>query len=188
MEEDLNWIKEVLAGNKKAYAHLIRKYKNPLYATVLRMTKNPADAQDLVQEVFIKVYHRLDKYEEKGSFSSWLYRMAINHCMDEFRKKSHQMKSSEVKEEDVVNGNHPEIVYLQKEKNRQLERLVGTLPEDERMIILLRYVNELSYQEISELLDIPLSTVRNKLFRAKKKMRETVKQEGGYFDELSSNR
>lgn len=65
---------------------------------------------------------------------------------------------------------------------------MGTLPEDERMIILLRYVNELSYQEISELLDIPLSTVRNKLFRAKKKMRETVKQEGGYFDELSSNR
>ncbi|MEK4487007.1 sigma-70 family RNA polymerase sigma factor [Psychrobacillus sp. FSL H8-0484] len=188
MEEELQWIHEVLSGNKQAYAHIINKYKNRLYGTILRMTKNPQNAQDLVQEAFIKVYHQLEKYDEKGSFAGWIYRLAINHCMDEFRKNSYKMKQVEINEEKVVNTNYPEIIFLKKEKSRQLERLIATLPEDERMIILLRYVNELSYNEISELVEVPLSDVRNKLHRAKKKMRDTIKREGGYFYELSEGR
>ena len=188
MEEELQWIEEVLSGNKQAYAHIINKYKNPLYATILRMTKKPQDTQDLVQEVFIKVYQQLGKYDRKGSFSSWMYRVAINHCMDEFRKKRYQMKIVEINEEKVVNPNHPEVIFFKKEKNRQLEWLISSLPEDERMIILLRYVNELSDSEISELIGLPLSNVRNKLHRAKKKMRETVKREGGDFHEMSGSR
>ncbi|MFD2446902.1 RNA polymerase sigma factor [Bacillus sp. CGMCC 1.16607] len=188
MQEEIQWIQEVLAGNKQAYAHIINKYKNQVYASVLRMTKNPQDAQDLVQESFIKVYHQLGKYDATGSFASWLFRVTINHCMDEFRKKSNQIKKEEMTDETLVNSNYPEVIFLKKEKNRQLERLIATLPEDERIIILLRYVNELSYDEISELVDLPISTVRNKLHRAKKKMRETVKREGGYFNEVLGNR
>ena len=185
MQEENQWIQEVLAGDKQAYAHIINKYKTPLYGTILRMTRNPHDAQDLVQEAFIKVYQQLEKYNGTGSFSSWLYRVAINHCMDGFRKKRYQQ--SEIDEEMVVNPNHPEVIFLKKEKNRQLERLIATLPEDERLIILLRYMNELSYDEISEMVDIPLSTVRNKLHRAKKKMRKTVKREGGDFHDVSDH-
>lgn len=188
MEEERRWIQEVLSGNKQAYAHIINKYKNPLYATILRMTKNPQDAQDFVQEAFIKVYRQLGKYDETGKFSSWMYRVAINHCMDEFRKKRYKMKQVEINEGHVLNSNHPEVIFLKKEKSRQLERLIASLPQDERMIILLRYVNELSYSEISELVDIPLSTVRNKLHRAKKKMRDTINREGGDFHELSNDR
>lgn len=187
MDEDLKWIKEVLAGNKQVFSHIINKYKNPLYATILRMTKNPDNAQDLVQEAFIKVYNQLGKFEQKGSFSNWLYRVAINHCMDEFRKKSYTTKKVELDETKVVNSNHPEVIFLKKEKSRQLEKLIATLPEDERMIILLRYVNELGYKEISEMMDLPLTNVRNKLHRAKKKMREQVKNEGGYFYEMSNS-
>lgn len=188
MEEERQWIEEVLAGNKQAYAQIINKYKNQLYATILRMTKNPQDAQDLVQEAFIKVYHQLGKYEGKGTFSSWIYRVAINHCMDEFRKKRYKMQQLEISEDQVMNPNHPEVIFLKKEKNRQLEKLIGTLPEEERIIILLRYVNELSYNEISELVETPVSNVRNKLHRAKKKLRETIKRDGGDFHELSNNR
>lgn len=188
MEEERQWIEEVLAGNKQAYAQIINKYKNQLYATILRMTKNPQDAQDLVQEAFIKVYHQLEKFEGKGTFSSWIYRVAINHCMDEFRKKRYKMQQLEISEDQVMNPNHPEVIFLKKEKNRQLERLIGTLPEEERIIILLRYVNELSYSEISDLVEIPVSSVRNKLHRAKKKLRETIKRDGGDFHELSNNR
>lgn len=188
MQEDIACIHEVLSGNKQAFEMIINKYKNPLYATILRMTKNPHDAQDLVQESFIKVYQQLEKYKETGSFSSWLYRVAMNHCMDEFRKKRYKMKSIEIDEGKVIAGDHPEIIFMKKEKSRQVERLISTLPEDERIIILLRYVNELSYQEISELVNMPLSTVRNKLHRAKKKMRETVKREGGDFHEVSNDR
>ncbi|MCR2820059.1 RNA polymerase sigma factor [Lederbergia panacisoli] len=187
MQEEFQWIQEVLAGNKQAYTHIINKYKNQLYATILRMTKNPHDAQDLVQEAFIKVYYQLEKYNERGSFSGWFYSVAINHCMDEFRKKRY--KQVEMTEKIMgKNPNHPEVVFLKREENRQLEQLLSTLPEDERMIILLRYVNELSYEEISELVDVPISTVRNKLHRAKKKLRNTVNCEGGYFNEMSNCR
>lgn len=188
MEEELQWIQDVLAGNKQAYTHIINKYKNKLYATILRMTRDPQDASDLVQEAFIKIYEQLGKYDGKGSFSSWIYRVAFNHCMDEFRKKSYQMKRVEINEELMEDPKHPEVIFLKKENARQLERLISTLAEDERIIILLRYVNELSYDEISELVDVPVSTVRNKLHRAKKKMRETVKREGGYFYEVSNDR
>ncbi len=188
MQEDYEWVQAVLAGDKQAYAHIINKYKNPLYGTILRMTKNPHDAQDLVQEAFIKVYEQLEKYNQTGSFSGWLYRVAINHCMDEFRKKRYQMKQVEMDSVHDVNAEHPEVVFMKKEKSRQLERLIGTLPEDERLIILLRYINELSYDAISDLVGVPLSTVRNKLHRAKRKMRKMVKREGGDFYELSNCR
>lgn len=188
MQEENEWIQEVLDGNKQAYAHIIDKYKNPLYGTVLRMTKNPHDAQDLVQEAFIKVYEQLGKYDATGSFSSWLYRVAINHCMDEFRKKRYQMKQITIDEEKIINVDHPEIIFLKQEKSRQIERLIAMLPEDERIILLLRYANELSYDEISEFVGVPLSTVRNKLHRAKVKMRNIVKREGGDFHEVSNNR
>jgi RNA polymerase sigma factor (sigma-70 family) len=188
MNQELEWIQAVLSGDKEAYGHIINKYKNQLYATILRMTKHPQDAQDLVQEAFIKVYHQLGKYDQKGKFSSWMFRVAINHCMDEFRKKRYKMTSVEENEAKLLNTNHPEVIFLKKEKNRQLEKLIETLPEDERLIILLRYVNELSYDEISELLEIQLATVRNKLHRAKKKMRNTAKKEGGCYHELSNER
>lgn len=186
MEDEQRWVQQVLAGDKQAYAHIINKYKNQLYATILRMTKNPQDAQDLIQDAFIKVYRNLDKYDRSGSFAGWLYRVSINHCMDEFRKKRFATVQVEIDDEMSVNPNHPELVFLKKEKSRQLERLIATLPEDERLIILLRYVNDMSYDEIGELMEVPLSTVRNKLHRAKKKMRDTVKREGGYFHELSN--
>ena len=125
---------------------------------------------------------------KQGSFSSWLYRVAINHCMDEFRKKRYKMKQVEIDEGAMVSADTPELIFLKNEESRRLERLIATLPEDERVIILLRYVNELSYDEIGELVDTPLSTVRNKLHRAKKKMRETVKREGGNFHEVSNDR
>lgn len=177
-------IKQILAGDKKAYTQIINEYKNPLYATILRMTRNPQTAQDFVQEAFIKIYEQLPKYDGKGSFKSWLYRVAINFCIDEFRKKSYQMKQAELQDDQLVNESHPEVIFLKKEQSRQLEKLIATLPELERMILLLRYVNELSYTEIADLLHIPLSDVRNKLHRAKKKMRNQV-QEGGYFYEMS---
>ncbi len=189
MEEEIKWIQDVLDGNKQAYGHIINKYKNQLYATILRMTRNPHDAQDLVQEALVKVYYQLGKFEGKGSFSSWIYRVSINYCMDEFRKKRYKMKQVDIDEETLSNHNHPEVIFLKKEEHRQLEKLIQTLPEDERMILLLRYVNELGYQEISELVEIPISQVRNKLHRAKKKMRDTVKHEGGYFhDEMLGSR
>lgn len=182
MEDDIQLVQQILKGDKQAYIKIIDKYKNPLYATILRMTKNPQTAQDLVQESFIKVYEKLGKYDQKGSFKSWLYKVAVNHCLDQFRKRNFNLE--QVEEEKLINDSTPEIVFLKKEKSRELERLVSGLPADERVILLLRYANDLSYDDICKTLSISLAEVRNKLHRAKKKLRVQA-QKGGYFNDLS---
>ena len=107
--------------------------------------------------------------------------MAINHCLDTLRKKS--LLLEEIVDEQLINDTSPEVVFLKKEKSRELERLIAQLPELERLVLLLRYANDCSYVEIGDMLGIPLSDVRNKLHRAKKKLREHVEQ-GGYFNEV----
>ncbi|WP_223491383.1 RNA polymerase sigma factor [Sutcliffiella horikoshii] len=182
-QDDFYFVEQVLAGNKQAFAFIINRYKNRLYAMVLRMVKNSEEAKDLVQECFIKVYGQLDKYERKGSFASWLYRVSVNHCMDTFRKK--QLHTVEYSDETGGGSLTPEVIYLQKEKYKQLESLLATLKKEDRLIVLLKYTNDLSYEEIGAILDIPIHTVANKIHRAKNQMRKKVQQEkGGYFHEM----
>lgn len=183
MVEERQWIQEIIAGNAQAYVHIIDKYKNPLYGMILRMTKNTHDAEDLAQEVFIKVYEQLHKYQRTGSFSSWFYRVAMNHCIDHFRKK--RFASTEIEEWLMIEEQHPESIYLKKEKHLVLEKLIATLPKDERLVILLRYRQELSYQEISDITQLSMSTIRNKLHRAKQKMRRTINENRSEKDDLS---
>lgn len=108
--------------------------------------------------------------------------MAVNHCLDQLRKK--KIKQEQIEEERIINDTTPEVVFLKKEKSRELERLMAGLPEEERLILLLRYANDLSYEEICKTLRISLADVRNKLHRAKKKLRSQA-QKGGYFNDLS---
>lgn len=169
-------IKAVLKGDKAAYRIIIDTYQNPIYSTILRMAKNPQTAQDLTQEVFIKAYEQLPKFKQDGSFKAWLYRLATNHCIDFFRKKGNQMHYEEYEERMASTDSQPEVALLKKEAERNLERLVSNLPEDERLIVLMRYVNELSYDEIASLLKLSKTEVGNKLFRAKQKMRKDIKE------------
>jgi len=182
-QDDIYFVEQVLAGNKQAFAFIINRYKNRIYAMVLRMVKEPEDAKDLVQECIIKVYGQLDKYDRKGSFASWLYRVSVNHCMDTFRKK--EFHTVEYSDEREVRNLTPEVIYLQKERFKQLEILLATLKKEDRLIVLLKYTNDLSYEEIGDILDIPVHTVANKIHRAKNQMRKKVQQEeGGYFHEM----
>ncbi|QFT90741.1 ECF RNA polymerase sigma factor SigW [Bacillus sp. THAF10] len=182
-QDDLYYVDSVLKGNKQAYSFIINRYKNRLYAVILRMVKNPDDAQDLVQECFIKAYEQLAKYDQKGSFPGWLYRVSVNHCMDYFRKKKLEMV--EFSEDHGGVNVTPEIAYLQKEKYMHLEKLLAHLSKEDRLIILLKYTKDLTYEEIGQLLEIPVQSVANKIHRAKKKMREKMEQkEGGYFHEM----
>jgi len=182
-QDDMYFVEQVLAGNKQAFAFIINRYKNRIYAVVLRMVKNPEDAKDLVQECFIKVYGQLDKYDRKGSFASWIYRVSVNHCMDTFRKK--QPHTVEYSDETGGGTLTPEVIYLQKEKYKQLENLLSSLKKEDRLIVLLKYTNDLSYEDIGELLDIPVHTVANRIHRAKNQMRKSMQQEkGGYFHEM----
>lgn len=185
MQDDSYYIKEVLRGDKHAYSFLINRYSNKLYAVILRMVKNPEDAKDLVLECLIKAYSQLEKYENTGSFASWLYRLSINHCMDQFRKKRFQLVELQEEPGQSNSAATPESEFLQKERYEHLEKLLELLPQEDRMILLMKYTRDLSYEEISELVGQPISTVRNKIHRAKKKMRkQLMEQKGGYFHEM----
>lgn len=174
MEEDREWISQVLQGDKQAYAHIINKYKNKVYALLLRMVNRPEDAKDLTQECFIKAYNYLYSYSQTHAFSTWLCRIAINLCIDSQRKKKRENEylQSKMNDEDLFDERSPETHFLKRESETELHRLISELPESYRMVLLLRYVHDLSCQEIGDLLNLSANTVQVRLFRARVKLRE----------------
>lgn len=174
-------IKNVQAGSDTEYAYIIDQYEKKIFTTVFRLVRQYEVAQDLVQEIFIKVFYNLNKYKGNGSFHSWLYRIVVNQCYDYLRK---QRKLIEARDIEIIEKQYPEKILLQQEELRQLEQLLQHLTNDEYVILLLRYVNELRYDEISDVMQIPLNEVRNKLHRSKKKLRQLAAAKGGYFYEV----
>ncbi|MGC5327667.1 RNA polymerase sigma factor [Brevibacillus sp. SYSU BS000544] len=173
MSDDLMWVNQVLQGNKQAYAHLINKYKDKIYYLLVRMGEPPQDAQDVAQECFIKAYHYLHSYDQSRKFSSWLYRIAINHCLDLKRRKSKTVNLHiELEENTIAETKSPETIYLTNESKTELSVLVNSLPENYRLVLLLRYIDDLTYKEISEICKLSVNTVQVRLHRAKQMLRE----------------
>jgi len=174
MEEDQEWISRVLQGDTQAYTHIINKYKNKVYALLLRMVNRPEDAKDLTQECFIKAYNYLHSYSPTHAFSTWLCRIAINLCIDAQRKQKRLSENlQEMAEEGGrVEERSPETIYLTRESERELHHLIDELPESYRMVLLLRYVHDLTCQEIGDMLNLPANTVQVRLYRARNKLRE----------------
>jgi RNA polymerase sigma-70 factor (ECF subfamily) len=143
---------------------------------VLKMVNNKEDAMDLTVETFAKAFEKLDKYQPDYAFSTWLFRVATNNCIDFIRKKKlntqsiHGMTDDDGDEKplqikaDVLN---PEETSIKKQQTQELKLLIESLPHRYRNLITLRYFDELSYEEIAQQLDLPLGTVKAQLFRAR---------------------
>lgn len=174
-------ILRVQRGESQYYTNIITHYENKVFTTVKRLVKNHVTAEDLVQDIFIKVFYSLHKYQQTGSFNAWLYRIVVNNCFDYLRKSKLQDTHVDV---EVTDYYCPEKIILLHERNKQLEQLLRQLNETEYMVLLLKYVNGLSYDEISEVLGISLNDVRNKLHRSKKQLRSEANTKGGYFYEM----
>ncbi|WPU92544.1 sigma-70 family RNA polymerase sigma factor [Mucilaginibacter sabulilitoris] len=163
-------------GDQKAYADLMHRYKDSIYFMVLKMVNNKEDAMDLTVETFAKAFEKLDKYQPDFAFSTWLFRVATNNCIDFIRKKKlntmsiHGMTDDEGDDKplqikaDVLN---PEESSIKKQQTQELRLLIESLPHRYRNLITLRYFDELSYEEIAQQLDLPLGTVKAQLFRAR---------------------
>ncbi|MGC5325826.1 RNA polymerase sigma factor [Brevibacillus sp. SYSU BS000544] len=174
MEEDIEWINQVLQGDVQSYTHIINKYKNKVFALMFRMVKRQEDAEDLTQECFIKAYNYLYSYNQEQAFSTWVCRIAINLCIDAGRKNKriNDHLQSNVDETVIADECSPEMIYLKKESENELQHLISELPESYRIVLLLRYIHELSCQEIGDILHLPANTVQVRLFRARVKLRE----------------
>ncbi|MEK4426150.1 RNA polymerase sigma factor [Solibacillus sp. FSL K6-1523] len=174
-------ITRVKNGENHYFAHIINYYEQKVFTTVIRIIRNHAAAEDIVQDIFIKVFYSLHKYEKTGSFNAWLYRIVVNYCFDYLRKHKHQ--TIEI-ESEITDSRYPEKILLLRERNEELEQLLQQLDKADYMVLLLKYVNGLSYDEISEVLQITLNDVRNKLHRSKRKLRSIAMTKGGYFNEM----
>ena len=175
-KRDALLVSSALQGDQQAYADLLRLYRDPLYFTMLKMTKNPYDAEDLTIEAFGKAFKNLEKYTTDYAFSTWLFKIAINNCIDYMRRKN---TSPQCVDEDFVvfenacesNEAGPPMTqeenYMRKERAKMMHWAVDQLRPKYRTLIELRYFQELSYEEIAQTLNISMNNVKIQLFRAK---------------------
>ena len=164
-------------GDQKAFASLLDNYKDSLYYMLLKMTNNINDADDLTIEAFGKAFKNIHQYTPDYAFSTWLFKIASNNCIDFIRKKKKNTFSID-KTFEGVDGNEvssdlpsptldPEENFIRHQKIELMREVVGKLKPHYQTLIELRYFKELSYDEIAELLDLPLGTVKAQLFRAR---------------------
>ncbi len=176
--EDILVVEAVLSGQRQLYAKIQKKYNRMVTSVIRRVVRNELDIQDLVQETYIKAYQALASYDKKYSFSSWLMKIATNHAIDFLRKRkletvSIMNQSNDSDEDDYIiqipdTNLLPDQSLTQKELSETINKIISSLPENFRQIIILRFQQELDYNEIAEQLKIPLGTVKATLFRAKK--------------------
>ena len=175
--DDYSFVLQAMDGNQQAYALLMNRYRNSVYHAMFKMVNNRDDADDLTIEAFGKAFNKLPSYAPNYAFSTWLFKIAINNCIDHIRKKrlvtysmddtitadSNREFSHNIRDYDP----DPEQMMMHDQKIAHVRDLVETLSTKYRAMIELRYYDELSYEEIAMELKLPLGTVKAQLFRAK---------------------
>jgi RNA polymerase sigma-70 factor (ECF subfamily) len=182
---DVELIAGAIKGRESGFEELVRRYQRPIVAYVYRMLSDYEASLDVTQEVFIKVYNSLDKYSSEYKFSTWLYRIAHNAAIDWMRRNSANLQSLETETADGTYQIQLESPALSPEQERErsewrseIDAVVKCLPTVYRELIVLRHSKDLSYDEIAEVTNLPLGTVKNRLFRAREMMRDMLIERG----------
>jgi RNA polymerase sigma factor (sigma-70 family) len=182
-QADLKTIRRCKRGEEAAFAEILARYRSAIYNLCWRMVRNDEDAHDLAQEVFIKVFRLLDRYDEQYAFSSWLFRIATNHCIDHLRRQRLRFLSverdggagdEEAEMQIPSDGPQPDVVLQRREALERLEEVIADLPPHYRVITLLRHDQQLSYEEIAETLQLPLGTVKARIHRARNMIQQML--------------
>lgn len=182
---DIELIAKAITGREDGFEELVRRYQRPITNYVFRMLNDYDSSLDVTQEVFIKVYNSLHKYSSEYKFSTWLYRIAHNAAIDFIRRRAPNEQSIETENKDgayqlqIESPNPtPEQDRERSEWRTEIETVVKCLPSVYRELIVLRHAQDLSYDEIAEITNLPLGTVKNRLFRAREMMREIFVERG----------
>lgn len=172
--EDLRTINKVLKGNINDFEILVKKYSKRIYGYIFKSVRDKYTTEELTQEVFLKAYRSLDKFDLKKSFSVWLFTIARNTTIDYFKKTCHQYTNVLNEEVDYNRLNNtslnPMNIVEEKEKLKEIDRIINALPHKYRELIVLKYFEELNYREISKRLNIPINKVKWRLYEARKQM------------------
>lgn len=187
-------IRSVLRGNVNDFEKLVTAYEKNVYNIALRMVGDPDDAADMTQETFIKAYRSLSSFRGDSKFSSWLYRIASNVCLDFLRSRSRhpQVSLSTVDEDDRATfelpdmRQNPEEQLMKKLGMEAVRRGLEQLPEQQRQILVLRELGGLSYAELAQTLGLEEGTVKSRIFRARKRLCALLLCDGNISDGAAS--
>ena len=177
--EQTEWITQTKAGNQAAFSQIVNKYQKPVYNICYHMLKNAEEAEDAAQEVFLRAFSKLDTYDEERQFSTWLFAIASHYCMDRWKKRRFQL----VAWDDLKNmlsdreTAQPEKVMINIEASQEVRDMLQNLRPDYRMVVILKYWHAMSYEEIAGTMDTTVSTIKSKLFRARKMMANAAEKE-----------
>ncbi|HDS07406.1 MAG TPA: sigma-70 family RNA polymerase sigma factor [Bacteroides sp.] len=176
-QQDIHLVDKARKGDQQAYGELLGRYRDAIYFMLLKMVNSPTDAEDLTIEAFGKAFKNIDQYTPNFAFSTWLFKIATNNCIDFIRKK----RASHVSLDQSMDGEEslapssliqsdapdPESTMIIQQKVFRMREIVSRLKPRYRKLVELRYFNEYSYEEIAEEMDIPIGTVKAQLFRAR---------------------
>lgn len=180
MREDELLVREALEGRERGYRKLLEKYRGSVYSLVLRMVRNEEDAEDLSHETFLKAFRSLASFNLEYSFKNWILKIATNHAIDFLRKKDSNLLSLQDLPEEgsflAVETKTPETEFRNRGRKEVLEEAMDSLPLSLRTPLLLRHREGLSYEEIQEILNLPLGTVKTRIHRAREMLGKRLRE------------
>jgi RNA polymerase sigma-70 factor, ECF subfamily len=184
---ELQLIERAVAGDERAFAELVTRYQTAVYNLAYRMLGDAGEAEDAAQEVFLRIYRRLATYDADHRFSTWVLSIASHYCIDLLRRKRPWL----VPLENISNWMRartrgPEAIALAIEQQDTVRNLLAKLPEHYRLVLLLRYWHDLGYEEIAQVVDLPVSTIKARLHRARNALAALVNGDGRLADALQA--
>lgn len=174
-------IEDCLAGNAAAFGELVSRHQDRLYNTVLRLLDYPEDARDVVQEAFLHAYQSLHSFKGDARFFTWLYRIAVNTAISLKRKRRMLLRLQPAAEDngtidplDTHEGNRPDHAMEMAEQEKQVHEALARLSVEHRTVLILKDMEGMKYEEMAEILHVPIGTIRSRLHRARLEMREIL--------------
>lgn len=184
---DQSVLQEAQMGDLNAFSAIVEAYENRLYTLSFRFLCDGTEAEDAVQETFLRVYVNLPRYDGKHKFTTWLYRIATNVCIDRLRRRKHErsLDAQQAEGEDSLYDLHdrlasesmtPEQALMRSETCNEVQRALADLPPAYKSVIILRYIEDMSLQEISDILHVPITTVKTRIHRGREAMKQMLRR------------
>jgi len=162
-------------GDREAFTELMIRYQRPIYNAAFWILRSADDAHDISQVVFLKVAEHLDDFDSQHRFFSWIYRIAVNESLNLLRRNGHEEPLDEDIDLPGPDSANPETLARDAERSRSIQRALLTMSPNDRTVLVLRHFSECSYQEIAQILDVDEKTVKSRLFEARHRLRELLK-------------
>ncbi len=186
-QDEAALVAEAIEGSEPAFRTLVERYQRPVFSLVLRMVRDRGIAEDVTQEVFVKAWLALARYDPRRRFASWLFKIASNAAIDQLRRKKLPTTSIETSDPDQSSildriederSESPDTLVKRRELSSALEAAVAALRPEYRLVVLLRFREELPYRDIAEATGMPLGTVKTNLRRARREIEERLRKDG----------